>query len=492
MENPTAFDLNRQILAWREHLGQSPAFQPENLEELETHLRDSIATLQARGLSAEESYMIATRRVGADGALAAEYGKVNRQEVWLQRILWMLVGLQLWTVVNDFSDALARTFSTLVLGQWLRSQWLQGDASHHVAVGTSFYAGTQLLALAGSLVIGWWLVAYQWPRLTRWAGRWSRGYRLFYLAALLLLAFVLQGGLGVLSVALVMKILPEGAHADVLQSQGQWGYILVSAGHAVMLLIVTLWLARQRIGPQPDFMDIAMPGGNKNTIIHGLGIDLAGEMSAVIAELQAAGLSAAEAFMVARHRANGGPSPALSSGSGHPLAAGWERAFWMLVGLQLWGLINLNLRLLTGWVASFAIPTASHLLNRDQSSPGFNVAIPVAAFGLVQILSLGGSLALCWWLTLRRGPHISAWLNQLRSHQNWLAGTGVMLLVLLAEICPRLAPVFNPLMPSHHDLPLQVEIFSAAIILNALGHAATLIILTFMVARKQLKFSGPA
>jgi len=492
MENPTAFDLNRQILAWRENLGQSPAFQPENLDELEAHLRDSIATLQNRGLSAGEAFMIATQRVGADGALATEFGKVNGQAVWLQRILWMLVGLQLWTLVNDSTDALARTFSTLVLGQWLRGQWLQGDTSHHVAVGTSFYAGTQLLALAGSLVIGWWLVAYQWPRLTRWAGRWSRGYRLFYLAALLLLAFVLQGGLGVLSVALVMKILPEGAHADVLQSQGQWGYILVSAGHAVMLLIVTLWLARQRIGPQPDFMDIAMPGGNKNTIIHGLGIDLAGEMSAVIAELQAAGLSAAEAFMVARHRANGGPSPALSSGSGHPLAAGWERAFWMLVGLQLWGLINLNLRLLTGWVASFAIPTASHLLNRDQSSPGFNVAIPVAAFGLVQILSLGGSLALCWWLTLRRGPHISAWLNQLRSHQNWLAGTGVMLLVLLAEICPRLAPVFNPLMPSHHDLPLQVEIFSAAIILNALGHAATLIILTFMVARKQLKFSGPA
>ena len=412
MENPTAFDLNRQILAWRENLGQSPAFQPENLDELEAHLRDSIATLQNRGLSAGEAFMIATQRVGADGALATEFGKVNGQAVWLQRILWMLVGLQLWTLVNDTTDALARTFSTLVLGQWLRSQWLQGDSSHHVAVGTSFYVGTQLLALAGSLAIGWWLVVYQWPRLTRWAGRWFRGYRLFYLAALIVLALVLQGGLGVLSVALVMKILPEGAHADVLQSQGQWGYIVVSAGHAVMLLIVTLSLARRRINRHSDFTDVAMTGGNNDNITHLTGTDLAGEMSAVRAELQASGLSVTEAFLVARHRANGVPSSALSSGPGRPLAGGSERAFWMLVGLQLWGLINLNLRMVTGWVASFAIPTASHLLNRDQSSTGFNVAIPVAAFGLVQILSLGGSLALCWWLIFRRGPRISAWFNQ--------------------------------------------------------------------------------
>lgn len=36
----------------------------ENLNELESHLRDSIATLQTRGLSAEEGFLIATRRLG--------------------------------------------------------------------------------------------------------------------------------------------------------------------------------------------------------------------------------------------------------------------------------------------------------------------------------------------------------------------------------------------------------------------------------------------
>jgi len=304
MENPTAFDLNRQILAWRENLGQSPAFQEENLEELEAHLRDSIATWQARGLSAEEAFMVATRRVGADGALATEFGKVNRQAVWLQRILWMLVGLQLWTFINSITTTLARTLSTLVLGRWLRSQWLQGDPSHHVALGTSFYVGTQLLAMAGSLAIGWWLVVYQWPRLCQWAHRWSKGRRSFIFAGLLVGVLALQGGFFGLSIALMIKVLPVGEHADIIQSQGQWGYLLVFAGHAVMLLIVTLWLARGRIDRHADFINIAIPSANKNTITYGSGIDLAGEKSVVIAELQAIGLSAAEAFMVARHRAN--------------------------------------------------------------------------------------------------------------------------------------------------------------------------------------------
>src|SRR5690349_14090776 len=46
MENPTSFDLNRAVQQWRETLAQSPAFRGENLNELESHLSDSIAAWQ--------------------------------------------------------------------------------------------------------------------------------------------------------------------------------------------------------------------------------------------------------------------------------------------------------------------------------------------------------------------------------------------------------------------------------------------------------------
>src|SRR5689334_23260986 len=67
MENQTSFELNNAIQRWRENLGQSPAFRSENLNELESHLRDSIATLQAKGLLEEEAFLIASRRIGGSG-----------------------------------------------------------------------------------------------------------------------------------------------------------------------------------------------------------------------------------------------------------------------------------------------------------------------------------------------------------------------------------------------------------------------------------------
>src|SRR4051794_28704824 len=64
MENTTPYNLNAEIQQWREALAQSPAFNSENLNELESHLRDSVARLRASGLSEEEALLIATKRIG--------------------------------------------------------------------------------------------------------------------------------------------------------------------------------------------------------------------------------------------------------------------------------------------------------------------------------------------------------------------------------------------------------------------------------------------
>lgn len=77
MEPSHPFCLNRAIERWRENLGQSSAFRSEDLAELETHLRDSIAELEGRGLSSEEAFMVASGRIGGAPALEVEFGKVN-------------------------------------------------------------------------------------------------------------------------------------------------------------------------------------------------------------------------------------------------------------------------------------------------------------------------------------------------------------------------------------------------------------------------------
>lgn len=101
MAKQTSFDLNLAIRHWREYLAQSPAFRTENLNELESHLRDSIAALQTGRLSEEEAFVIASRRVGNGQQLETEFAKVNRTATWADRILWMLIGVQIWKLVSD-------------------------------------------------------------------------------------------------------------------------------------------------------------------------------------------------------------------------------------------------------------------------------------------------------------------------------------------------------------------------------------------------------
>jgi len=60
MNTRTQFNLDCAIQSWRENLAQAPAFRPENLNELESHLRDCIAKLQQATLSAEEGFTVAS------------------------------------------------------------------------------------------------------------------------------------------------------------------------------------------------------------------------------------------------------------------------------------------------------------------------------------------------------------------------------------------------------------------------------------------------
>ena len=76
MENRTPFDLNEAIRRWQESLGASLALNADNVEELASHLRASVQKLQADGLSEEEAFQAATRRLGERGALEREFAKV--------------------------------------------------------------------------------------------------------------------------------------------------------------------------------------------------------------------------------------------------------------------------------------------------------------------------------------------------------------------------------------------------------------------------------
>jgi len=78
------FELESQIRKWRGHLRSSGSFAEQDLEELESHLRDSIDDLTGRGVTTEEAFLVSIRRMGDNEALGDEFAKVTTENLWRQ------------------------------------------------------------------------------------------------------------------------------------------------------------------------------------------------------------------------------------------------------------------------------------------------------------------------------------------------------------------------------------------------------------------------
>jgi hypothetical protein len=72
--------LEEQIAQWRASLRRRPALQDRDLEELEGQLRDHLTTLTKAGLTADEAFLIAVRRMGSLDARSRESAETARAE----------------------------------------------------------------------------------------------------------------------------------------------------------------------------------------------------------------------------------------------------------------------------------------------------------------------------------------------------------------------------------------------------------------------------
>lgn len=79
--------LETQIDVWRAHLRRSRAITGSDAEELEDHLREQIASLSAGGLSEDEGFLVAVKRMGAIDALTREFAREHSDRLWKQLVL---------------------------------------------------------------------------------------------------------------------------------------------------------------------------------------------------------------------------------------------------------------------------------------------------------------------------------------------------------------------------------------------------------------------
>ena len=242
METTTSFDLSRAIRSWRENLAQSPAFRGENLNELESHLRDSITAWQTRGLSAEEAFMVAANRIGKGGVLESEFGKVNGMAIWLDRFFWMLIGYQVWAFISGIIGLITRNalfFGLNGVGYDLKA--------HGNILTVSLLTAAYLAGFAGSLAFCWWLFYRKGQRFGRWLGKllhrranWLLTYSALYLLPLSI--FVIGWG----TQALLFKSFGReklGEFAFSFSLSSAIAGLITTA----VLVGLTLFLARKRL-----------------------------------------------------------------------------------------------------------------------------------------------------------------------------------------------------------------------------------------------------
>ena len=78
------FDIESEIRTWQNYLRSRGNFRESDLQELESHLRDEMEDLCRTGLSQDEAFFIAVKRIGNTGSLSREFAKGRTALLWKQ------------------------------------------------------------------------------------------------------------------------------------------------------------------------------------------------------------------------------------------------------------------------------------------------------------------------------------------------------------------------------------------------------------------------
>ena len=263
--------VESQIAEWRAYVAKAPAVNGRDVDELEAHLRDQIAELDAAGLTADEAFLVAVKRMGDLDTLSREFAREHSGRLWKQLVLsgedeparpssgWFealvfalaaAVAIQVARLAAQFPDEepawLLRNVSLFVLpflaGYFARRRqldtrrWVLTAAPFVlVALVVNLYpyradSATELLVALHLPVVLWFAVAYPYMGGTirsherrmdfvRFTGEWVIYYVLIALGGgvlLVLTALILEPIGADLAERVVEWVLPSGAAGAVI------------------------------------------------------------------------------------------------------------------------------------------------------------------------------------------------------------------------------------------------------------------------------------
>src|SRR5687768_11489937 len=79
--------VESQIAEWRAYVAETPGVNGRDVDELEDHLRHQIAELNAAGLTADEAFLVAVKRMGDLDSLSREFAREHSDRLWKQLVV---------------------------------------------------------------------------------------------------------------------------------------------------------------------------------------------------------------------------------------------------------------------------------------------------------------------------------------------------------------------------------------------------------------------
>lgn len=79
--------LEDQIAEWRAYVRRRQALHRPDVEELEGHLRDQLAALTEAGLTGDEAFLVAVKRMGSLDELSREFARAHSERLWKQLVI---------------------------------------------------------------------------------------------------------------------------------------------------------------------------------------------------------------------------------------------------------------------------------------------------------------------------------------------------------------------------------------------------------------------
>lgn len=80
-------ELEAQFEQWRQYVLRRRELQPVDVDELEDHLRGSVDELVSAGLSPDEAFLVAVKRMGSLDELSREFAREHSERLWKQLVL---------------------------------------------------------------------------------------------------------------------------------------------------------------------------------------------------------------------------------------------------------------------------------------------------------------------------------------------------------------------------------------------------------------------